>query len=160
MKRYVLFIVLFFVACASKNDEQMTSELQRQVLMYAQKVKFRQNGENGVFVLSYLNPVLKNENKEDIFILAISPKESEIHNLHAFMGANEAIISPLSQDDELKKYLINSDYTSYYKFSFPFKDTSIITVKLCLLAECFELSFQKYSKSLYYRSEDVNTQYN
>lgn len=160
MRKYVLFVVLFFLGCASKSDEQITAELQRQVLMYAQKVKFRQNGENGVFVLSYLNPVLKNEKEEDIFVLSISPKESEIQNLHAFMDSNETIIRPLNEDDEYKKYIINSDYTAFYKFAFPFKDASVIAVKLCLEAECFELSFQKYSKSLYYRSEDVDTQYN
>lgn len=160
MKKMILFVSLFFIACASKSDEQIRSEIQRQVLMYAQKVKFKQDGENGVFVLSYLNPALKDEKKEDIFVLSVSPKESKIEHLRAFMDVNEAVIAPLSPEDELKKYLINSDFVEYYKFAFPFKDTAVLTVRLCLSLDCFELNFQKYSKSMYYRSTDVDTQYN
>lgn len=168
MKKTLILIValnlalcaLVVTACASKDEAQITTNLQRQVLMYAQKVKFKQNGENGVFVLSYLNPVFDDESQKDIFVLAVSPKESDMNALRAFMDNDEADISPLNDDDMLKKYLIKSDYSAYYKFEFPFKDASLIAVKLCLEAECFELSFQKYSKSLYYRSEDVDTQYN
>lgn len=167
MKKTTLFLMLNFVlcglvfwGCASKDEAQTTAALQRQVLMYAQKVKFRQGGENGVFVLSYLNPVLDDESEKDIFVLSVSPKESDIKALRAFMDKEEAVITPLGDDDTLKKYLIKSDYASYYKFEFFFKDASVIAVKLCLGAECFELGFQKYSKSLYYRSEDVDTLYN
>ena len=154
------FGALVFMACAGKDEAQTTAALQRQVLMYAQKVKFRQNGENGVFVLSYLNPVFDDESDKDIFVLAVSPKESDIKALRAFMDSNEAVIAPLDENSTLKNYLIKSDYAKYYALEFPFKDASVIAVKLCLDATCFELSFQKYSKSLYFRSEDVDTLYN
>lgn len=160
MMTLIALCVLVFTACASKDEAQITTALQRQVLMYAQKVKFKQNGENGVLVLSYLNPIFDDEKQKDIFVLAVSPKESDIKALSAFMDNDEAQISALGDEDTLKKYLIKSDYAAYYKFEFPFKDSSLIAVKLCLEAECFELNFQKYSKSLYYRSEDVDTQYN
>lgn len=156
-------VALFFSACADKDTEKINADLRKQVLMYAQKLKFTQQGENNlsenaVLLLSYLNLVLEDEEKNDIFALAISPKGSDISTLKAFMDENEALIAPL--EDELKKYLINTDYTDFYKLTFPFKDASVIAVRLCLAAECVELSFQKYSKSLYYRSADVDTQYN
>ncbi len=154
---------LIFAACADKNPDEINADLRKQVLMYAQKLKFTQQGENnlsenGVLLLSYLNLVLEDEEKNDIFALAISPKGSDISTLQAFVDDNEALIAPL--DDELKKYLINTDYTDFYKLTFPFKDASVIAVRLCLAAECVELDFQKYSKSLYFRSTDVDTQYN
>ena len=153
----------FLVACGSKNDEQVSNELKKQVLMYAQKVKFTQSGENnlsenGVFVLSYLNFALENEEKHDIFALAVSPKETNTSTLRAFMDEKEAQISPL--DEQLKKFVVDSDYAAFYKLTFPFKDDAFISVRLCLAAECFELGFQKYSKSLYFRSADVDTLYN
>ncbi len=131
--------------------------------MYAQKAKFTRFGENntsenGVFVLSYLNLALENEEKHDIFALAISPKETNTSTLRAFMDDKEAQISPL--DESLKKFVLDSDYAAFYKLEFPFKDEAFISVRLCLAAECFELGFQKYSKSLYFRSADVDTQYN
>ena len=153
----------FLAACGSKNDEQVNVELKKQVLMYAQKVKFTQSGENnlsenGVFVLSYLNFALENEEKHDIFALAVSPKETNTSTLRAFMDDKEAQISPL--DEQLKKFVVDSDYAAFYKLTFPFKDDAFISVRLCLAAECFELGFQKYSKSLYFRSADVDTLYN
>ena len=161
----VLTLVLagFLAACGSKNDEQVSNELKKQVLMYAQKVKFTQSGENnlsenGVFVLSYLNFALENEEKHDIFALAVSPKETNTSTLQAFMDDKEAQISPL--DEQLKKFVVDSDYAAFYKLTFPFKDDAFISVRLCLAAECFELGFQKYSKSLYFRSADVDTLYN
>lgn len=160
MKKCLLFIiVLFFAACASKSEEQINAELQRQILMHTQKIKFKQNGEDSILVLSYLTPILDKENK-DIFVLFVSPQDSKIEHLRVFMDINEARLTPLHSNDELKKYLINSDYTSYYKLSFPFKNAPVITLRLCLSLDCFELSFQKYSKSMYYRSTDVNTLYN
>lgn len=168
MKKPLLIVLTlalagFLAACGSKNDEQVSNELKKQVLMYAQKVKFTQQSENnlsenGVFVLSYLNFALENEEKHDIFALAVSPKETNTSTLRAFMDDKEAQISPL--DEQLKKFVVDSDYAAFYKLTFPFKDDAFISVRLCLAAECFELGFQKYSKSLYFRSADVDTLYN
>lgn len=160
---FVGFCALNFAACSAKSQQEIDAELRKQVLMYAQKVKFTHNGEqnaseNGVLMLSYLNVVLADEEESDIFALVISPKDTNTSGLKAFMDDKEAQISPL--DDELKKLIITSEYANFYKLTFPFKDDSLISVRLCLGAECFELSFQKYSKSLFYRSVDVDTQYN
>lgn len=155
---FVGFCALNLAACSAKSQQEIDAELKKQVLMYAQKVKFtRDTNENGVLMLSYLNVVLADEEESDIFALAISPKDTNTSGLKAFMDDKEAQISPL--DDELKKLVITSEYANFYKLTFPFKDDSLISVRLCL-GECFELSFQKYSKSLFYRSADVDTQYN
>lgn len=156
---FVGFCALNLAACSTRSQQEIDAELRKQVLMYAQKVKFTQDtNENGVLMLSYLNVVLADEEESDIFALAISPKDTNTSELKAFMDDKEAQISPL--DDELKKLIITSEYANFYKLTFPFKDDSLISVRLCLGAECFELSFQKYSKSLFYRSADVDTQYN
>lgn len=154
------FCSLLFVACANKNEKQSVEELKKQILIYSQKAQFIYNGESSVFVLSYLNPILEKESQRDIFVLTVSPKQAQIQGLTVFMDENAAEISPLNEDDELKKFIINTEYSSHFKLSFPFKEAPLINVKLCLEPNCVELDFQKYSKSLYYRSVDVNTQYN
>ena len=112
---FVGFCALNLVACSAKSQQEIDAELKKQVLMYAQKVKFTQDtNENGVLMLSYLNVVLADEEESDIFALAISPKDTNTSGLKAFMDDKEAQISPL--DDELKKLIITSEYANFYKF--------------------------------------------
>ncbi|TQR60226.1 hypothetical protein [Campylobacter troglodytis] len=154
----LLFVCLFLTACVDKT--QSTEALKKQLLMHTQKARFTKRGENKIIILSYLNPILKGELKRDFFLLSLAPKQAQALNLSAFMDEQEAVITPLEEEDELRKYLIDSTYSSHFKLDFPFKNVPKLTVKLCFEANCLELDFQKYSKSLYYRSVDVDTQYN
>ncbi|HEB7552755.1 TPA: hypothetical protein RZH74_001453, partial [Campylobacter coli] len=107
-----------------------------------------------------LNPILDKTSQDDIFALTITPDTLKIENLEIFINERKAKIEEL--DEEFFKYLIQNRYTQYLKISLPsVKEEGKITAKICLnQLPCFELNFQKYPKSLYYRSEDVDTQYN
>lgn len=161
MKNYAIFLAIFcvFVACSSKPDEQRVAELGKEILMYSKSARFTQDAENTSFVLFYLNPALENRDDSDIFALLITPKIEDIGAFEVLMDGTGAAVSPLNADDELRRYIPKSDYSDFYKLSLPFKDDSVITLRLCFRGECINLDFQKYSKSLYYRSEDVDTKY-
>ncbi|ELM6779801.1 hypothetical protein Q2X75_000858 [Campylobacter upsaliensis] len=162
MKRVVLILALFLASCADKNEVQKDVDLKTQTLMFAQKHKISIDELNIVATLSYLNPTLDEESERDIFILSFTPYLLEFHSLKVFINHREAQVEALKTNDELLKYLINNSYTKYFKVYLPsFKKENFLKVRVCSLEfACFELDFQRYPKSLYYRSEDVDTQYN
>ncbi|EAK0965832.1 hypothetical protein A0Y90_05235 [Campylobacter upsaliensis] len=162
MKRVVLILALFLASCADKNEVQKDVDLKTQTLMFAQKHKISIDKLNIVATLSYLNPTLDEESERDIFILSFTPHLLEFHSLKVFINHREAQVEALKTNDELLKYLINNSYTKYFKVYLPsFKKENFLKAKVCSLEfACFELDFQRYPKSLYYRSEDVDTQYN
>ncbi|EAH7984618.1 hypothetical protein EP607_05630 [Campylobacter upsaliensis] len=162
MKRVVLILALFLASCADKNEVQKDVDLKTQTLMFAQKHKISIDELNIVATLSYLNPTLDEESERDIFILSFTPYLLEFHSLKVFINHREAQVEALKTNDELLKYLINNSYTKYFKVYLPsFKKENFFKARVCSLEfACFELDFQRYPKSLYYRSEDVDTQYN
>nr|WP_307852647.1 hypothetical protein [Campylobacter vulpis] len=162
MKKIILIFSLFLSACVHKNEVQKEVNLKTQTLMFAQKHKFSVADVSIVATLSYLNPTLDEGSEEDIFILSFTPNSLELHNLKAFINGREAKIEALEMKDMLLKYVINNSYTKHFKISLPsFKRENALKAKICSLEfACFELNFQRYPKSLYYRSEDVDTQYN
>lgn len=159
IKNFIFFILamLLFLGCSGKDEARQLTEKSREILMYSKKAKFTQNGENTSFVLFYLNPLLENEEDNDVFALLVTPQMPELGEFELVAEGRGAAISPMPQ--ELLKYLPSAEYSSFYLLNFPFKDDSVITLRLCFHGECENLDIQKYSKSLYYRSEDVDVSY-
>ncbi|TKX31000.1 hypothetical protein CQA69_04355 [Campylobacter estrildidarum] len=152
--------MLFFSACSVKNPAIADINLKTQTLMFSQKYKITQDKFNAIITMSYLNPVLDSSSQDDIFAFTLTPNTFKIDNLEVFINHRKANIQEL--DQEFFKYLLQNNYTKYLKISLPsIKTENFIKAKICLNhLPCFELNFQKYPKSLYYRSEDIDTQYN
>ena len=159
MKIFILSLFLIFSACSLKNEEQKIANLKTQTLIFSQKQKITQNNTNAVVTMSFLNPVLDEESNDDIFAFLLTPN-IEIQNLEIFINNKKAKIENL--DEKFYKYILQNKYTNYLKISSKAnKEESKLRVKICLNSlPCFELNYQKYPKSLYYRSVDVDTQYN
>lgn len=156
---FCICLSLVFLAC-SKNDN-IIANLKSQTLIHTQKAKFTYLNTNYIITLSFLSPVLDRYKDDDIFAIFIAPNDFDISNLQVFINSNLVEIQPIEKDDELLKYLIQNEYAKYYKFSAKNNASETISAKICSnIFTCFELSFQRYSKSLYYRSKDENTQYN
>lgn len=161
MKIYgVILSALLLGACSLKDKAVVDTNLKSQILMFMQKYKITQDKMNAIITLSYLNPILDKTSKDDILALSVTPNTLKIQNLEVFINNKKANIEKL--DEAYLKYIIQNNYTDYFKISLPsVKEESKIVAKICLnQLPCFELNFQKYPKSLYYRSEDVDTQYN
>ena len=74
MKIYNLFLSLFLLsACSLKNEQIVATNLKTQTLMFSQKQKINIDGKNAVFTMSYLNPVLDLDSKDDVFALIVTP---------------------------------------------------------------------------------------
>ncbi|MBK1971508.1 hypothetical protein [Campylobacter sp. TTU_617] len=161
MKIFIsIFILFLFNACSLKNDKITEVNLKTQTLMFSQKKKIDDENLSFVVTLSYLNPILDEKTKEDEFALQITPNLLNTSHLKAYINDKEAIIVRIKKDSEYLKYLFQNEFTDYFKFSLPSNQNETnLKVKICL-NHCFELDFQKYPKSLYYRSEDIDTQYN
>lgn len=153
----LLFLSLFFLSCSSKDEFKINTSLKAQTLMHTQKLKIDENNSSFLIILAYLNPVLDERSDEEQFVLSIIPEEEL--EFKAYLDAEEAKITKLEADNELLKYVIKNDYTNYFKLTFALRFSSVLSVKLCF-TQCFELSFQKYSRSLYYRSVEIDRQYN
>ncbi|KAA6225010.1 hypothetical protein FMM58_05515 [Campylobacter sp. LR291e] len=165
--RICIFLLSIFVfcACSNKNGETKLVNLKTQTLMFSQKqriVNESENNESAVLILAYLNPILDNPSSDDIFVLSITPDSFKIIDLSIIINNQSSEISELARDDILMKYLINNDFTRYFKIRRKsISNERNFVVKICPFPyDCFELNLEKYSKSLYYRSVDVDTQYN
>ncbi|MFQ6342074.1 hypothetical protein [Campylobacter sp. VTCC 70190] len=161
MKIYNLILSAFLLgACSSKDLALVDTNLKTQTLMFTQKYKITQNELNAIITMSYLNPILDENSKDDILALSFTPNSFEIQKLEVFVNNKKARVEKL--DALYLKYLIQNNYTHYFKVSLPsIKEENKLVARICLNhLPCFELNFQKYPKSLYYRSEDVDTQYN
>lgn len=161
MKIFILVLILFlFNACSLKDDKITEINLKIQTLMFSQKKKIDDGKLSSVITISYLNPVLDEKAKEDEFALQITPNTFNIDHLKVYINDKEAMISKIDKNSKYLKYLFQNEFTSYFKFSLPSNQNETnLKIKICL-NHCFELNFQKYPKSLYYRSEDIDTQYN
>ncbi|EGK8084469.1 hypothetical protein IO401_000704 [Campylobacter lari] len=158
----IIFLTLIFTACSNKTQKQSEIDLKSQTLMYAQKINFNYKDNRVVALLSYLNPVLDEKSQKEVFVLSFLPniniKQEQISIL---IDGEKTNLKALDKNDELFKYIIKSDYASYYKITLDeLVQKPILQLDLCFENKCFELKFQKISKSVYYRSEDANTQYN
>ncbi|WP_417904182.1 hypothetical protein ACD570_04865 [Campylobacter sp. LH-2024] len=157
---FLLSGILFFSACSIKDPIIVDTNLKTQTLMFSQKYKISQNNLNAIVTMSYLNPVLDYSSDNDIFAFTLTPDSFNIDSLEIFLNNKKADIKEL--DPSFLKYLLQNNYTKYLEATLPSeKAENFVKAKICLNhLPCFELNFQKYPKSLYYRSEDVDTQYN
>lgn len=163
MRNYVLLLSLFFlVACSPKNEQVVVTNLKTQTLMFSKKQKVELGSVSAVFTMSYLNPVLDVGSQDDVFALTITPSTLDFESLEVFINGRSANVELLSPNDELTKYLIHNGFSDHLKIFLPgIKSENKLEVLTCLNhSTCFELNFSKYPKSLYYRSKDVDTQYN
>ncbi|TDJ87086.1 hypothetical protein E2O24_02565 [Campylobacter volucris] len=158
----MIFLLLFLNACSNKTQEQSIINLKSQTLMYAQKINFDYKNSRTVAVLSYLNPVLDEKSDKEIFILSFIPNITiDINQISVLIDGEKTKITKLNENDELFKYIIKSDYAAYYKITLDkLIDKTILRLNSCFENQCFESNFQKISKSVYYRSEDVNKPHN
>ncbi|MGH2327887.1 hypothetical protein ACRCD5_06155 [Campylobacter taeniopygiae] len=157
---FLLSSVLFFSACSMKDPAIVDTNLKTQTLMFSQKYKITQNNLSAIATMSYLNPVLDHASDDDIFAFTLTPDSFKIDKLEIFLNNKKARVREL--DSSFLKYLLQNNYTKYLEVTLPsIKMENFIKARICLNhLPCFELNFQKYPKSLYYRSEDVDTQYN
>lgn len=158
----MIFLLLFFSACSNKTQEQSIINLKSQTLMYAQKINFDYKNSRVVAVLNYLNPILDEKSNKEIFILSFIPDTKiNINKISVLIDGEQTKITNLNKNDELFKYIIKSDYATYYKITLDkLVDKTILKLNSCFENQCFELDFQKISKSVYYRSEDANKPHN
>ncbi|TXE86348.1 hypothetical protein FPD38_06785 [Campylobacter volucris] len=158
----MIFLLLFFSACSNKTQEQSIINLKSQTLMYAQKINFDYKNSRVVAVLNYLNPILDEKSNKEIFILSFIPDTKiNINKISVLIDGEQTKITNLNKNDELFKYIIKSDYATYYKITLDkLVDKTILELNSCFENQCFELDFQKISKSVYYRSEDANKPHN
>ncbi|MCX2682758.1 hypothetical protein OQH60_02595 [Campylobacter sp. MIT 21-1685] len=163
MRMFLLLAGFFlFNACSLKQDQLIETDLQAQTLMFSQKYKISAKDLNAVVTLSYLNPVLEKQNSNDVLVLVLTPKSFMIQHLEVFINQRQAQIEGLKENNMLLQYLFKNKFSQYFKITSPTKQNETeIKAQICLnFLPCFELHFQKYPKSLYYRSVDVDTQYN
>lgn len=161
MKFYILVFSIFLMSSCSLKDQSIVDmNLKSQTLMFTQKYKITQNKMNAIVSMSYLNPVLDYISQDDIFALSLTPNTFKIEKLEVFINNKKAKIEQL--DKSYLKYLIQNHYTHYFRvYLSEMKEKTKFIAKICLNdLPCFELNFQKCPKSLYYRSEDIDTQYN
>lgn len=163
MRISLLLIACFLIsACSLKQDFMPQVDLKAQTLMFSQKYKIATKKLNAVVTLSYLNPVLEKQSTDDVFVLVLTPNSFKVDSLEVFVNQRKATIEHLEKNDALLSYIFKNDFSRYFKITLQAKkDEAQAVAKICLNSlPCFELNFQKYPKSLYYRSVDVDTQYN
>lgn len=159
IKVFIFSFFLSFFACSSKSEQQIKADLKTQTLFYTQKKKIKSD-LNAILVMSYLNPVLSYKSQDEIFALTLAPKEFKLDSLEIFLAGEKGQITELKPQNEFSDFLIDNPYARYFKVSFTQKELQILKPEVCINLHCFELNFQKYSKSLYYRSVDVDRSYN
>lgn len=162
MRCVVLILTLFLSACVPENPQLRDLNLKTQTLMFSKKQKIALADTSFVAILSYLNPILDAKSPEDIFILSFTPDDVKISKLQVFINEKEARIKALDRQNEWTKYLVTNAYTQHFEVALEgVEGEGELRVRVCSAEfACFELNFQKYPKSLYYRSEGVDTQYN
>ena len=149
--RIFFIIFIFFCACSSgPYTIQNASSLIN--LSNTQKIKINYDNLDYTILITYINPLLKINNKE-IFILSILP--NDIKAFDAFLKDQKANIIKLAKDDKILNNIIKNNYASYYKLSFDKASSNILELRVCI-DECHKLSFNKLSKSLNYRKLELN----
>ncbi|WP_291951784.1 hypothetical protein [Campylobacter sp.] len=155
---FMFLSIFIFVSCSNKTQKQSLINLKSQTLMYAQKINFNYKNSRVVAVISYLNPVLDQKTKKEIFVLSLLPGINlNFKDISILIDGKKTQLEILDEKDELFKYIIKSDYANYYKITLNESvNKAILQLNSCFENQCFESNFQKTSKSVYYRSEDVD----
>lgn len=152
MKKLNLFIIvlIFLTGCASKKSE--LNPVQNELLAYTQKFEKINGKKRYLAVASYLNPILK-ENDKEIFILSSYPKEEII--LEKSININNDFdlnITKLDLNDKLLKLAnINLPWSNHYKITSKIKNNNYLTLNYKTQSGTdATLKFLKVSKSMYW----------
>ncbi|PSM51813.1 hypothetical protein [Campylobacter blaseri] len=150
-----LIIALFVISCADKNA--VHEPVKNELLAYTQKFEIVRTGNDRYLAIgTYLNPVLKKNTNEEIFILSSYPKEEPI-NLKTIRvnGDSNLSIKKLDYNDELLKLVnINLPWSYHYKIIAPVKNSNYLTIAYDTNRSLRAvLKFQKVSKSMYWNPE-------
>lgn len=168
MKIFALFLmilqILFLSSCAKNaSNADLTGA---KALMQTKKIYF-ESEPNLLIVFTYLNPVLTSNFNEpnkspdkELFLMSVSPKEAFLEDLSISVENQKPILRALDKDDALLKYAIKNDFAKEFSLESPLQNKESLDLQVCLGSICQQLSFQKYSKSLYFRSINLDTQYN
>ncbi|WP_169974117.1 MULTISPECIES: hypothetical protein [unclassified Campylobacter] len=157
MKNLLIFLALVvaFFGCSSKVV--VHEPLKNELLAYTSKSEIIQKDLKILVLGTYLNPVhseLIKESKDEKFIIALYPKDSEV-NFKSFSVNNDISgikARVLDENDELLKLItFQMPWGKYIEVSAPEK----ISDKLNLSFEIYpskqvSLEFQKVSKSMYW----------
>lgn len=155
MKKLNLFILvlIFLTGCAEKKSD--LDPVKNELLAYTQKFESINEEKRYLAVSTYLNPVLKNSDKE-IFILSSYPKEETILldsvNVNNDFDLN---ITKLDLEDELFKMVnINVPWSNHYKITSHIKDNDYLTLSYKTQSGInANLKFLKVSKSMYWNPQ-------
>lgn len=155
MKKLNLFILvlIFLTGCAEKKSD--LDPVKNELLAYTQKFESINEEKRYLAVSTYLNPVLKNSDKE-IFILSSYPKEESILldsvNINNDFDLN---ITKLDLEDELLKMVnINIPWSNHYKITSHIKDNDYLTLSYKTQSGInANLKFLKVSKSMYWNPQ-------
>lgn len=155
MKKLNLFILvlIFLTGCAEKKSD--LDPVKNELLAYTQKFESINEEKCYLAVSTYLNPVLKNSDKE-IFILSSYPKEESILldsvNINNDFDLN---ITKLDFEDELLKMVnINIPWSNHYKITSHIKDNDYLTLSYKTQSGInVNLKFLKVSKSMYWNPQ-------
>lgn len=155
MKKLNLFILvlIFLTGCAEKKSD--LDPVKNELLAYTQKFESINEEKRYLAVSTYLNPVLKNSDKE-IFILSSYPKEESILldsvNVNNDFDLN---ITKLDLEDELLKMVnINIPWSNHYKITSHIKDNDYLTLSYKTQSGInVNLKFLKVSKSMYWNPQ-------
>lgn len=161
MKFIVFFLMIFqilFLSSCSKRTSNIDL-VAASALMQTKKIYFK-NEPNLVFVFTYINALLEKERDKELFLMSVSPRDAILKDISFNIDGQKPIIKELSKYDELLKYAVKNEFSKEFSLEIPLQKQGTLRLELCLKAICQQLSFQKYSKSLYYRSINLDTQYN
>ena len=155
MKKLNLFILvlIFLTGCAEKKSD--LDPVKNELLAYTQKFESINEEKRYLAVSTYLNPVLKNSDKE-IFILSSYPKEETILldsvNVNNDFDLN---ITKIDLEDELLKMVnINIPWSNHYKITSHIKDNDYLTLSYKTQSGInANLKFLKVSKSMYWNPQ-------
>ena len=160
MKKSVFFLsfILALVGCADKK--YIHEPLKNELLAYTSKSEIIDAKTNILIVATYLNPIyseLVGEQKREIFVVAVHPKEAKIlEDSFSANGSQRGImVRRLTANDPLlEKVSFEVPWAQYFEVSTP----EIKSDKINLTFEIYpskkaSLSFQKVSKSMYWNGE-------
>ncbi|AQW88089.1 hypothetical protein CPIN18021_1295 [Campylobacter pinnipediorum subsp. caledonicus] len=161
MKKNILFLAMLIIFFGCSNKQYTKEEIKNEILAYTSKKDIITKDGRALIVGTYINPMLKNNNKkqaDEKFIISINPKNIEIDKDNITINSkNIKAINKLNSDDESLKTLgFTMPWSDYYEIIASSQDSDKLRLlfKFSICENCqleqVELEFQKVAKSLYW----------
>ncbi|AQW86437.1 hypothetical protein CPIN18020_1246 [Campylobacter pinnipediorum subsp. caledonicus] len=161
MKKKILFLAMLMIFVGCSNKQYTKEEIKNEILAYTSKKDIITKDGRALIVGTYINPMLKNNNKkqaDEKFIISINPKNIEIDKDNITINSkNIKAINKLNSDDESLKTLgFTMPWSDYYEIIASSQDSDKLRLlfKFSICENCqleqVELEFQKVAKSLYW----------